>query len=96
MKTSVARPLYCSGVNKGVGSTAQTFIATFDRHSLLVWRVGDDIYQPLNLRHTKPFTVGLQGLGVQGLAVGHGGCSGWMAALALISRLKCAKQSPSR
>lgn len=73
MKTSVARPLYCSGVNKGVGSTAHTFIATFDRHSLLVWRVGDDIYQPLNLRHTKPFTVGLQGLGVQGWALSYEG-----------------------
>ncbi|GFR41531.1 hypothetical protein Agub_g2190 [Astrephomene gubernaculifera] len=30
--------------------------ASIDRHSLFVWRTGVDIYQPLNLHHTKPYT----------------------------------------
>ena len=56
MKTSRARPLVCSGASVGA-STAHTFVATFDKHSLFVWRVGEEIYQPLNLHHTKPYTV---------------------------------------
>lgn len=32
-------------------------VATFERHSLLVWRAGPDISQCLNLKHTKPYTV---------------------------------------
>lgn len=34
-----------------------TLVATIDRHSLFVWRAGPEISQPLNLHHTKPYTV---------------------------------------
>lgn len=34
-----------------------TLAATLDRHSLFVWRVGPEITHPLNLPHTKPYTV---------------------------------------
>ena len=57
MKLSSSRRLFCNGHSSGV-SRAQTFVATFDKHSLFVWRAGDEIYQPLNLHHTKPYTVG--------------------------------------
>ena len=49
MKTRGAAPL-------AMGAAAG-LCATFDRHSLFVWRTGTDIYQPLNLHHTKPYTV---------------------------------------
>ncbi|GLC42212.1 hypothetical protein PLESTB_000643100 [Pleodorina starrii] len=48
LKTRTAGPLALSAF----GSLA----ATIDRHSLFVWRTGTDIYQPLNLKHTKPYT----------------------------------------
>ncbi|GIM13128.1 hypothetical protein Vretimale_16329, partial [Volvox reticuliferus] len=48
LKTRSARPLALSGMG--------TLAATIDRHSLFVWRTGVDIYQPLNLHHTKPYT----------------------------------------
>ncbi|KXZ45497.1 hypothetical protein GPECTOR_54g239 [Gonium pectorale] len=51
MKTRFAGPLALS-TSPGCGSLA----ATIDRHSLFVWRTGNDIYQPLNLHHTKPYT----------------------------------------
>jgi hypothetical protein len=34
-----------------------TLVATFDRHSLFVWRAAAEITQPLNLHHTRPYTV---------------------------------------
>lgn len=37
-------------------SPSGTFCAAIDRHSLFVWRTGLDVYQPLNLHHTKPYT----------------------------------------
>ncbi|GAX72998.1 hypothetical protein CEUSTIGMA_g450.t1 [Chlamydomonas eustigma] len=55
MKTSRSRPLSCCGTCTGT-NRAQTFAATFDKHSLFVWRVGEEIHQPLNLHHTKPYT----------------------------------------
>ncbi|GLI71536.1 hypothetical protein VaNZ11_016768 [Volvox africanus] len=48
LKTRSAGPLALSRMG--------TLAATFDRHSLFVWRTGVDVYQPLNLRHTKPYT----------------------------------------
>ncbi|KAG2432689.1 hypothetical protein HYH02_006674 [Chlamydomonas schloesseri] len=48
MKTRLAGPLALS--------PAGGLAATIDRHSLFVWRTGTDIYQPLNLHHTKPYT----------------------------------------
>ncbi|KAG2426597.1 hypothetical protein HXX76_012913 [Chlamydomonas incerta] len=48
MKTRLAGPL---ALSPGGG-----LAATIDRHSLFVWRTGTDIYQPLNLHHTKPYT----------------------------------------
>ena len=36
---------------------AGSLVATIDRHSLFVWRAGHEITQPLNLHHTKPYTV---------------------------------------
>ncbi|GIL68600.1 hypothetical protein Vafri_21848 [Volvox africanus] len=48
LKTRSAGPLALSRMG--------TLAATFDRHSLFVWRTGVDIYQPLNLKHTKPYT----------------------------------------
>jgi hypothetical protein len=56
MKTHSARPLYGCGYSRG-SSTARTFVATHDKHSLFVWRVGPEIGPPLNLHHTKPYTV---------------------------------------
>jgi NET1-associated nuclear protein 1 (U3 small nucleolar RNA-associated protein 17) len=56
MKTSASRPLTCNGGATG-SSRAQTFVSTFDKHSLFVWRAGEEIFQPLNLHHTKPYTV---------------------------------------
>ena len=55
MKVSCARPLTSCGGSNGRG-TARNFVATFDRHSLFVWRLGPEIQQPLNLHHTKPYT----------------------------------------
>jgi hypothetical protein len=31
---------------------------------LFVWRVGEEIHQPLNLHHTKPYTVRQNSIGV--------------------------------
>ena len=56
MRTSASKPLACNGTSSG-SSRAQTFVATFDKHSLFVWRVGEAVHQPLNLHHTKPYTV---------------------------------------
>ena len=39
--------------------SAGTLVATIDRHSLFVWRAGREISQPLNLHHTKPYTVSI-------------------------------------
>lgn len=50
MKTRVAGQLALS--------PGGAFCATADRHSLFVWRTGADIHQPLNLHHTRPYTVG--------------------------------------
>ncbi|KAG1668638.1 hypothetical protein FOA52_002492 [Chlamydomonas sp. UWO 241] len=51
MKTSAARTLVAAG-----GGAARTFVATSDRHTLFVWRTGEEMTQPLVLHHTKPYT----------------------------------------
>lgn len=38
-------------------SATGSLCATVDKHSLFVWRTGTDVHQPLNLTHTKPYTV---------------------------------------
>ncbi|KAJ9513928.1 hypothetical protein QJQ45_021053, partial [Haematococcus lacustris] len=35
---------------------AGSLVASLDRHSLFVWRVGPEVRQPLNLHHTRPYT----------------------------------------
>eukprot|EP00955_Chlamydomonas_euryale_P061730 358159-Chlamydomonas_euryale.AAC.5 len=61
MKLSGPRQLVCAG-----GGSARTFAATFDRHSLFVWRAAAEISHPLTLHHTKPFTVRPVALARQG------------------------------
>ncbi len=41
----------------GTLAAAGALAATIDRHSLFLWRVGPEISQPLNLTHTRPYTV---------------------------------------
>lgn len=72
MKSRAAGPLAMASPQGGL-------VATIDRHSLFVWRAAPEISQPLNLHHTRPYTVSLRGssgIGVKGL--GLGGLAGAM------------------
>lgn len=67
MKTRSPAPVVCSA--------AGGLVATHDRHSLFVWRAGHEILQPLNLHHTKPYTVsGLLQTGLPLIGVGRWVC----------------------